>query len=237
MKKGASSRAATEPAETAYQRARQEWDRRIGASVVQAANWRLVACAELVLLLVACIGMIILGLQPKAVPHLVQIDKLGAPTYLGPLDRAALQDFKPPPPSFQFHLRRFVTDTREISSDVGVLKRNWIDAYHLVTKNGANQLNAYIHDNDPFKQLEAQVRVTLQINVIVPISRETWQVDWTETAWDDHGNVTGTSIWRGNFRILLHVPETEQELALNPIGLFIEELHWARLADARTSTP
>ena len=68
--------------------------------------------------------MIILGAQPKAVPHLVLVDKLGAATYAGPVDRAALQDFKPPPASFAFHLRRFVSDTREISSDVAVLTRS-----------------------------------------------------------------------------------------------------------------
>jgi type IV secretion system protein TrbF len=118
----------------------------MGATVVQAANWRLVAFCELGLL-VGSIGMVILGAQPKAVPHLVLVDKLGAATYAGPVDRTALADFKPPPASFAFHLRRFVSDTREISSDVTVLKRNGIDAYRLVTKNGANQLteNVYVH--------------------------------------------------------------------------------------------
>ena len=236
--KGAASWRPAEPADTPYQKARREWDARIGATVVQAANWRLVAFAELGLLLVASIGMIILGAQPKAVPHLVQLDKLGAPTYLGPLDRTALQDFKPPPASFEYHLRRFVSDTREISSDVAVVKRNWLDAYKLVTKNGANQLNAFVQDNDPFHQIEAGVRVTIQVNVVVPITRETYQVDWTETTWDDHGSPTGTAIWRGNFRTLLHVPDSEQELATNPIGLYIDEFHWARLTtDGRTNNP
>jgi type IV secretion system protein VirB5 len=100
----------------------------MGATVIQAANWRLVAVAELGLLLLASIGMIILGVQPKAIPHLVLVDKLGAATYAGALDRAALQDFKPPPASFTFHLRRFVSDTCEISSDVAIVRRNWIDA-------------------------------------------------------------------------------------------------------------
>ena len=236
MRKAVASWRPIVPAETPYQKARQEWDRRMGATVVQAANWRLVAFAELGLLLLASVGMIILGAQPKAVPHLVLVDKLGAPSYAGALDRAALQDFKPPPASFEFHLRRFVSDTREISSDVAVVKRNWIDAYRLVTKNGANQLNAYVRDNDPFKQIEAERRISVQVNVVVPVTRETWQVDWTETTWDDHGNPVGTAIWRGNFRTLLRAPDTEEELAFNPIGLFIDELHWARLSDGRNNS-
>ena len=160
------------------------------------------------------------------------------PTYLGPADKTALRDFKPSAASLQYHLRRFVSDTREISSDVAVLKRDWLDAYKLVTPNAANQLNAYVRESDPFKQIEAQVRVSIQVNVVVPVSRETWQVEWTETNWDDHGSPTGTSTWRGNFRILLRVPDSEEELASNPLGLFIDEFHWARLSDAgRTTTP
>ena len=120
----------------------------------------------------------------------------------------------------------------------GGSKRDWLDAYRLVTPNAANQLNAYVRESDPFKQIEAQVRVSIQVNVVVSISRETWQVEWIETDWDDHGNPTGTSTWRGNFRILLRVPDSEEELASNPLGLFIDEFHWARLSDAgRTTTP
>ena len=118
-----------EPLTTPYQKARQEWDRRMGAATVQAANWRLIALIALGLLLLSNIGLAYLGVQPKAVPHLVQIDKLGAPTYIGPIDRGAARDVKPPAVSLQYHLRRFITDTREISSDPAIVKRNWLDAY------------------------------------------------------------------------------------------------------------
>ena len=210
----------------------------MGDAVVQAANWRLIAFGELALLLLSSIGLVYLGAQPKAVPHLVQVDKLGAPTYLGPADRGG-HDFKPPPASLHYHLRRFITDTREISSDPAIVKRNWLDAYKLVTPNGANQLSAYVKESNPFEQLDHQVRVSIQVNVLVQISQETWQADWTETTWDDHGNVIGTAVWRGNFHVLLRLPDSEEQLAQNPLGLFIDELHWARLAnsDGRTTTP
>ena len=200
MKAARSSWRSEQPAETPYQKARQEWDRRMGAATVQAANWRLAAFALIGPPLVALIGVIYLGAQPKASRTSSRSTSSAQPKYLGPLDRDALRDFKPTTASIQYHLRRFVSDTREISSDAAVLKRNWLDAYKLVTQNGANQLNAYVRDNNPFEQLKAQVRVTLQVNVIVPITRDTWQVDWTETTWDDHGNATSTATWRGTFR-------------------------------------
>lgn len=206
----------------------------MGIAVVQAANWRLAALLALAVVALEGIGLIFLGAQPKAVPHLVQVDKLGAASYLGPVERASLKDFLPPPASFEYHLRRFIADTREISSDVAVVQRNWRDAYRLVTQNGANQLNAYVRDSDPIKRSEGNTRVAVQVNVVVPISGESWQVDWTETVSDDHGNETDTSAWRGTFRVLLRPPRTEAELETNPIGLYIDEVHWARLADGRS---
>lgn len=227
-------------ADSPYQKARQEWDRRMGATTVQAANWRLATFGLILLQLLDYVAFLYLAAQPKAIPHIVEVDKLGQAAYLGPLERAALRDFKPSTASLHYHLHRFITDTREISSDAAVLKRNWIDAYKLVTPSGANQLNAYVHDSNPFEQLQAQVRISLQVNVIVQITQDTWQVDWTETSWDDHGNTTSTSPWRGTFHVLLRVPENADQLALNPLGLYIDELHWERISTpiaAERNTP
>jgi type IV secretory pathway TrbF-like protein len=207
----------------------------MGGAVVHAANWRRATFAALALVGLEALGLLILGAQPKAVPHLIQVDKLGAAAYLGPVERASLKDFQPPPASFEYHLRRFVADTREISSDVGVVQRNWVDAYRLVTPSGANQLSAYVRENDPIRRSEGRARVTVQVNVVVPISRESWQVDWTETVWDEHGNETETGAWRGTFRVLLRTPQTEADLRTNPIGLYIDEVHWARIADGRNT--
>src|SRR5262245_35587667 len=77
------------PLDTPYRRARQEWDSRIGSAVVQARNWRLATFGALSLVLFSIAGLVYLGAQPKTVPHIVEIDKIGAPSYRGPAGRAA----------------------------------------------------------------------------------------------------------------------------------------------------
>jgi type IV secretion system protein VirB5 len=213
--------------ETRYRKARQEWDRRMGSAVVQARNWRLATLASLGLVLVALIGTIYLGAQPKLVPHIVQVDRIGAPTYLGPITQSA-RDYKPADASLRYHLRRFITATRTISSDPAVMKRNWIDAYALITQNAANHLSAYAQQSDPFKRAE-QERVTVDIAAIVQLSADTWQADWVEKQWDKAGNETDGGVWRGTFRVLVRLPESEEQLASNPIGLFIDEFHWSKV--------
>jgi len=213
--------------ETPYRKARQEWDLRMGAALVQARNWRLATLWALGLVLVSLVGVIYLGAQPKAVPHIVQIDRIGAPAYLGPIGQS-LRDYKPSDASLKYHLRRFITATRSVSSDPAVMKQSWVDAYALITQPAANQLSGYAQQADPFKRAADQ-RVSVDLASIVQLSADTWQADWIEKTWDKAGNESGSTVWRGTFRVILRSPETEEQLAANPIGLFIDEFHWSKV--------
>lgn len=213
--------------ETRYRRARKEWDDRMGGAVVQARNWRLATLLSLGLVLVSLTGIIYLGAQPKAVPHIVQVDKIGAPTYLGPIGQSA-REYRPGEATIKYHLRRFIEETRSISSDPAVVRKSWTDAYALITASAANQLGAYAEHNDPIKRAQ-DARVTVDVSAIVQISKETWQADWEEKTWDKAGNQVSSAIWRGTFKILIRTPETEEQIAANPIGLFIDEFHWSKV--------
>ena len=199
----------------------------MGTALAQAYNWRLAALFALGLAFVALLGTVYLGVQPKAVPHIVQIDRLGAPTYLGPVGQS-VREWKPTDAVLKYHLRRFITDTRTVSSDVVVMKRYWADAYTLITGNAANHLTAFAQETNPIKRGEDE-RVTVDVKSMVQLSADTWQVDWVENGWDKGGLETATSVWRGVFRVLVRVPETEEQLATNPIGLFIDEFHWSKV--------
>ncbi len=212
--------------DTPYKRARQEWDNRMGTAVVSAKNWRLATFGSLGLVGLSIIGLIYLGSKPKLVPHIVQVDAIGAPTYVGPIGN----DDKPYAPSdavLKYHLRRFLEDTRTVSLDTDVLKRNWLDAYNLVTSRGANMLTAYVSrpENDPFKRAVDE-RITVEVASMVRITSDTWQIDWRETKWDSAGVARRRSIWRGMFRVVVEPPRTEEVMSRNPIGLYVDEFHW-----------
>jgi len=215
-------------AETPYRRAQKEWDDRMGSSLVQAKNWRFATFATLLFVALPSIaGMVYLGAQPKAVPHIVEVSNDGSARYRGAVG-SSWQQFKPNEASIKYHLSRFVNDTRMVSSDKAVIKRNWLDAYNLVTPNAANTLNAYAEKHDPFKRAE-QERVSVEILSMIPVSGESWQIDWKESTWGVRGDAQGESWWRGMFTVVLHKPETEEQLAANPLGLYIDEFHWSKI--------
>ncbi len=214
-------------ADTPYRRARQEWDTRMGTALVHAHHWRLATFASLGAVTLALGGMIYLGAQPKAVPHIIEVDRLGAATYLGPVGRPG-DSYVPSDAVITYHLRRFVDDTRSLCSDPTVLKRNWLEAYALLTPRGGNMLTAFVDkpENDPFRRAQDE-RVTLEFQSAVRVSADTWQLDWQETAWDKNGSPLGSpTSWRAMLRTLLQVPKTPEALRKNPIGLYIDEFHW-----------
>jgi type IV secretion system protein TrbF len=216
------------PLDTPYRRARQEWDARMGSAVVQAKNWRLATFASLGAVTLALGGMIHLGALPKAVPHIIEVDRLGAAIYRGPVGQT---DYVPSDGVITYHLRRFIEDTREVSSDLAVVKRNWLDAYTVLTPRGANMLSAFVEkpENDPFRRAQEE-RVTVEILSAVRVSGDTWQVDWRESAWDKNGSPAARPVvWRAMLRTLLQAPKNAEAMSKNPIGLYIDELHWDKV--------
>ena len=216
------------PLDTPYLRARHEWDSRMGSAIVQAKNWRLATFASLASVLVSSLGMIYLGAQPKAVPHIIEVDRLGAATYHGPVGQS---DYVPTDAVITYHLRRFIADTREISSDLAVLKHNWLDAYTLLTPRGGNMLSAFVQkpENDPFRRAQDE-RVTVEMLSTVRAAGDTWQIDWRESSWDKGGSPLGApAIWRAMLRTVITPPTTAEAMQKNPIGLYIDEMHWDKV--------
>jgi type IV secretory pathway TrbF-like protein len=214
--------------ETPYTRARREWDARMGSAVVQAKNWRLNSMVLAGLLSGSLAGNVYLGRQPKAVPHIIEIDGLGAATYRGPAGVAAAE-FVPSEGLVRYQLRRFVELTRTVSADGVVLRKNWFDAYKMLTTTGSALMTEWVRVNNPFERSQTET-AAVEILSAVPLSAESWQIDWRESAWDREGGALGKPVvWRVMIRVVLQPPETMQQMIDNPLGLFVDEFHWDRI--------
>jgi len=212
---------------TPYQKAAKEWDDRIGSSRVQAKNWRLTALLILVLAAFPAIGgLVYVSAMPKQV-HIIEVATDGSANYRGPGGRS-YNGYKPNDASIRYHMGRFIKDTRSISSDQSVLKQHWLDAYKLITPKAKNLLDSYVKENDPFVRAATE-RIGVAITSMLPLSGDSWQVDWTESKWDGRGMPLGDTRWRGIFKLVIQQPETEAQLAINPIGLYVDEFHWTRI--------
>ena len=213
--------------DTPYQRAEQVWDDRIGNSRQQAANWRIAAFASMAVSLVSVCGVIYLGQLPKTEVEVVQVDQLGNAAYTGPAGQS-MADWRPTEKQIEFHLRRYIRLTRSLSSDMMVVRQNWIDAYHYIADEAVNQLNSEARVLTPFQRMKTE-RVSLAIEDTLRLSPDTWQVDWREQIWSTKGDMLNQEHWRGTFKIEMLVPDSQEKIKKNPLGMYITHYAWSKV--------
>jgi len=210
---------------TPYQRAAQVWDDRIGASRIQARNWRLMSFGSLGLAVLLAGALAWQSMQSRVTPYVVQVDKFGAVQAVGP----ATQNYVPTDAEIAWYLARFITDVRALSLDPVVVRKSWLEAYDYATDHGAVFLNQYAQANDPFKAVGERT-VSVQVTSVVRVSDNSFQVKWTEQTFD-HDTLAKTERWTAILSIVTKQPATAETLKKNPLGLYVNGLNWSRELD------
>ena len=210
-----------------YIDARNAWMERYGTYIQQAYNWRLIAMLEAVGLTVAVVGLIYLASQTKFVPYVVAIDKVGAAVAVAPADRAAPVDAR----VVRAELGRWIVNARTVSQDRIVTLKMLDGVYAMVAPDSAAL--GYIDDwyrSDGHSPLDRAKKETVQIaiNAILPISRSSYEMQWTETIRDLKGHVTATQSWDATASIAFTPPQNEQTILVNPVGLYLTSLSWTQ---------
>ena len=209
---------------TAYQKAAEEWDRRIGTARVQAKNWRLAALSAMALAAILAGGLIFQSAKSTVVPYVVQVNSDGIVQAAGP---ARQVNYRPGKPVIEHFLVQFVTNVRSLPLDQVVAKNQWLSAYEYLRKSAANTLNEIAVREQPFSRI-GQETVAVRIKSVVSLSRDSYQVRWEETSFSKEGVSTGVRGMTGIFYIEVVPPTDEKKLRANPLGLFIKQFSWTR---------
>jgi len=152
----------------------------------------------------------------------VEVDKLGQAQAIAPAD----VDYRPTDPQMAFHLARFIEQVRAIPADPIVLRQDWLRAYDFTTDRGAQALNDYARNNDPFAQV-GKVQVAVDVSSVVRASNDSFRVGWTERRYQD-GALLETSRWSAILTTVVQPPRTPDALRKNPLGLFINAINWSK---------
>ena len=210
------------PIESPYQRAAQEWDNRIGSSVVQAKNWRLAAFGAIGLAALALGGFIYQSSHTTIATYVVPVDKYGRPGRIELADKA----YSPTTAETGYFLADWIQLTRSKSIDPIVIRDNWTKAYRFVAGPAIGQLNDYAKTHDPFANAGSQA-VNIQIVSVLPRSPNTYQVQWRETTFDQ-GVSSAAANWTGLLTVKIDPPKDEAELRATPLGIFITSFQWSQ---------
>jgi len=217
--------------ETPFQRAGQVWDERIGSARVQARSWRLAAFGSLVLSGGLAGSLAWQSMQSRVLPYVVEVDRLGEARAVTPAER----DYVPTDPQIAWHLARFIANVRSVSLDPVLMRENWLSAYDFVTPRGARFIGDYARSSNPFGEVGDRT-VSVQVTSVVRASDRSFQIKWTETAYD-RGNLAGSSRWTAILTVILKPPASAEVLRKNPLGLYVDAIDWSRELDVPEPRP
>ncbi len=215
--------AANRVPENPYLAARQEWTERYGSYVQAARAWRIVGIMGLAMAVIGFSYALYLSTQVKLVPYIVEVDKLGSSVTAGFPQRIEYAD----PRVIRATLGNFVTSFRSITPDA-VVQKQYIDRTYALLRTSdpsTQKINSWFRANSPFEKAKSST-VAIEVNNIVALSNQTYQLDWTEFERDRKGKETGTGRYRGIATVVLIAPQDEATIRVNPIGLYIQDLDW-----------
>ena len=207
---------------TPYQRAAQAWDDRIGSARVQAKNWRLACFSCLALSAGLAGGLVWQSARGTITPWVVEVDKLGEARAVAP----AGADYAPTDPQIAFHLARFIEHVRSIPADPIVLREDWLAAYDFASDTGAQALNDYARNNDPFAEV-GKVQVAVDVSSVIRASKSSFRIAWTERRYQD-GSLIEKSRWSAILTVRIEPPRTPDAIRKNPLGLFVTAISWSK---------
>lgn len=208
--------------ETAYSRAGQLWDERIGSARIQARNWRLMAFGGTFLTIGLSSALVWQSMQSRVVPYVVEVDKLGQARGVTPAEA----EYRPTDPQIAWHLGRFISHTRSRSLDAVLMRENWLSAYDFATERGALFLGEYARASNPFAEVGRRT-VSVQVTSVVRSSDTSFRINWNEQAYE-RGSLAGTSRWTAVVTIKVQPPRSAEVLRKNPLGLYIDAIDWSR---------
>ena len=213
--------------ETAFLRARAEWDDRYAHLARGKRNWQRITAALLVTLLVATLALAWLASQSRVTPYVVEVDRHGQAVALGPATPLEEADER----FLRFVLSLYVHDLRSLLADSAAQKEVYDRAYAHTRPPATEFLSQYFHAHNPFERATKE-RVAVQVRSILPLSEDSWQVQWTEATHNLSGRHLNTASWQAVLRVEVDPPESTDTLLVNPLGLYVTEIHWTRILGA-----
>ena len=206
-----------------YLAARQEWTERYGSYVRAASAWRLVGIVSLSLATLSTGYALYQSTEVKLVPYIVEVDKLGSAVNAGFPAQIEYAD----PRVVRASLAAFVTNFRSVTPDA-VVQKQYIDRTYALLRTSdpaTEKVNNWFRSSSPFDKAKTGT-VAIEVNNAVPLSGQSFQIDWTEYERYRKGKEVATRRFRGIANVVLIPPQDESVIRLNPIGLYLKDFDW-----------
>lgn len=202
-----------------YKRARQVYFDDLGNERRAKLRAQRVATISLVIALVSLVGLIVQSTKASVIPYLVEVESTGQVRLVGTV---TTQEWSLSESTLRVELERWVRNLRSISTDARIFKQRITYVRTHSTQAANLQLERYLEDHRPFERFGKEARV-VHIDSMTKLagSEQAWRVHWSEKIFGPEGEDLGEEEYVGEFHLTLTPPETEDELRINPLGVFV----------------
>ena len=217
--------------ESPAERAARKWDEREGEIIVQNYNLRRLLAGLMAVVTILTLGLVYKSLSSNVMPYIVEVDKTtGMVMNVGTVEASA--HYQAGESVYKYFLSKFLKNTREIPLDPVVYKENLTTAYGFLTKNAATKLQTMLKTEKTTEKFGHQT-VQINISTILPMEGgRSYQIRWTEEAFTIGTGEKKVTPYSGIFTVQTIKSEDEEQLEVNPIGLYISDFSWSKDASA-----
>jgi type IV secretory pathway TrbF-like protein/sugar phosphate permease len=204
---------------TPYEKAIRAWTERLVSARLQASNWRFAAVGSASLCTVLGLALAISAGRAEVTPYVLEVDRLNEIRAANPPNST------PSDAQIAYFLAAFIKNVRSLSTDPIVVRARWMDALNYVTDRGAQTLNDYARDANPFVKIGLRP-VTVEVIYVIRASNNSFEVRWKEEIYES-GKIVRTERFTGIVEIVSRPTNTAETLR-NPLGLYVHTFTWSR---------
>lgn len=208
---------------TPYDRAKKEWDDRIGNARVQASNWRLIALLTLLILGLTIGGLVYVVKTVPVKTYIVEIDSYSMPGRV----QLASDHYEPTDAQVGYFVGQVVRLVRQRPMDPVVLRNNWTRAFRFLAADAVSAMNAYASEDSGLSEAQRNTARVVQISNILQKSKNTYQVRWIERTFAN-GIERQRDQYTGLFHVNFRPPHNEVDVFHNPLGVYITSFSWSK---------
>jgi type IV secretion system protein TrbF len=217
-----------QPILSPFQRARQEWDDRIGAPVVRARNWRMAFFASSATSLL--LGGALIYKTMFAPLELWSVPTNDRGVITGTAQRFAAQRYEPTRDQVAADIAQWIEWTRTRPADGVKLRSDLLKSYEFMGDEAKRKIDAYNEKNKPLDAYNtpdkiAKKTVTMTFPKVLPMEGQSYHATWTETVWE-YGQPRPPYTMTATFTATAKGQTNENLINLNPAGTTIHDFDW-----------
>ena len=195
----------------------------------QTLFWKYSAIISFVCLVAALAVLMYAVNLPKAFPLVITVSDWGEAKYVGEVSNYSYNGIKVPEIAINYQLRKFIINRFSIPYDPHILRSNLKDCYSTLTRESAAKLSSELKADNPMQQYGKKI-VTVEIETVLKLSTQSYQVDFFIITADSRGQINERIRMRGILAIKLMEPPKEDQV-LNPLGIYITNFDFTQIKE------